>query len=67
MTSQSGKLTIAIHALSNIWRCKGNQTINFDQLVIYNMTNIFLDQSFTKCGGETIPRPFSKLSISLDL
>ena len=34
------------------------------------MTNIFLNQSFTKRGGETNPGPFSeksKLSISLDL
>ena len=35
----------------------------------YNMRNIFLEKSYTKCGGETIPRLFSKkskLSISLD-
>ena len=33
------------------------------------MRNIFLEQSYTKCGGETSPRPFSgnlKLSIFLD-
>ena len=33
------------------------------------MRNIFLDKSYTKCGRETSPRPFSKiskLSISLD-
>ena len=33
------------------------------------MRNIFLETSNTKCGGETIPRPFSKkskLSIYLD-
>ena len=33
------------------------------------MKNIFLGNSYTKGGGETIPRPFSnksKLSISLD-
>ena len=31
------------------------------------MRNIFLEKSFTKCGGEASPRPFSeklKLSIS---
>ena len=35
-----------------------------------NIRNIFLYKSFTKCGGETIARPFSKnskLSISLDI
>ena len=34
------------------------------------MKNIFLENSYTKCGGETIPRPFSektKLSISKDI
>ena len=24
--------------------------------------NIFLEKSYTKCGGEAIPRPFSKKS-----
>ena len=35
----------------------------------HNMRNTFLEKSYTKHGGETIPRPFprkSKLSISLD-
>ena len=39
------------------------------QLKKYNLRNIFLEKSYTKCGGETIPRPFFKklkLSISLD-
>ena len=26
------------------------------------MRTIFLEKSFSKCGGETIPRPFSKNS-----
>ena len=33
------------------------------------MRNIFLEKSYTKCDGETSPRPFSeklKLSISQD-
>ena len=33
------------------------------------MRNVFVEKSYTKCGGETIPRPLakkSKLSISLD-
>ena len=39
------------------------------QLKEYNMGNIFLEKSYTKCAGETIPRVFSKkskLSISMD-
>ena len=38
------------------------QTIKFGQLIEYNMRNIFLEKSYTKCGGETIPKPFSKKS-----
>ena len=43
--------------------------MKFDHLMEYNMRNIFPEKSYTECGGETIPRPFSKkskLSISLD-
>ena len=43
--------------------------MKFGQLIAYNMRNIFLEKSYTKCDGETIPRSFSKkskLSISLD-
>ena len=45
-----------------------NQTIAFGQIIKYNR-NIFLAKSYTQCGKETIPRPFSKkskLSISVD-
>ena len=69
MTSQPGKQTIAIHILSNIARSKGNQATKFGQLIEYNMRNIFLEKSYTKCNGETIPRFFSKkskLNVSLD-
>ena len=55
--------------LPNISRSKGNQTVKFGQLIEYNMRNIFLEKSYTKCGGETVPRPFcknSQVSISLD-
>ena len=43
--------------------------MKLDQLIECNMRNIFPEKSYTKCGGETSPRPFSeklKLSISLD-
>ena len=60
MRSQPRKQTIAIHTLLNISRTKGNQTIKFGQLIKYNIRNIFLEKSYTKCGGETIPRPLSK-------
>ena len=43
--------------------------MKFDQVIEWNLRNIFLEKSYTECGGETIPRPFfekSKLSISVD-
>ena len=58
MTSQPGKQTIAIHILPKISRIKGNQIVKFGQLIEYNMRNIFLEKSYTKC--ETICRPFQK-------
>ena len=45
------------------------KAMKFGQLIEYNMRNIFVEKSYTKCAGETIPRPLfkkSKLSISLD-
>ena len=69
MTSQPGKKTILIHVLPNILRNKDNQAMKCGQLREYSMKNIFLEKPYTKCGGETIPRPFSekpKLSIPLD-
>ena len=55
--------------LSNISRSKGNEIMKFGQLIECNMRKIFLEKSYTKCDGETSPRPFSeklKLSISLN-
>ena len=43
--------------------------MNFTQLIEYNIINTFVEKSYKKRGGETIPGPFSKkskLSISLD-
>ena len=30
------------------------------QLIECNMRNIFVEKSYTKCGGETSPTPFSE-------
>ena len=60
---------IAIHILVNISRSKGNQTLKFGHLIEYKMRTTVLEKSFSKCCGESIPRPFSKkskLNISLD-
>ena len=69
MTSQPGKQTIAIHIFPNISRSKGNQAMKFGQLRQYKTRNIFIEKSYTKHAGKSIPRPLSKkskLSISLD-
>ena len=58
-----------MHMLPNILRSKGNETLKFGQFIEFNIRNIFLGKSYTKCDGETSPRPFSeklKLSISMD-
>ena len=56
--------------LPDILRSKGNQTTKFGQLA-YDIKNIFVEKSYTECGGETIPGPFStkklNLGFSLDL
>ena len=69
MTSRPAKQTAGINILPNISRSKGNQTIKFGELIEFNMRNIFYQNSYTKCVGETSPRFFSEKSnliISLD-
>ena len=42
--------------------------MKFGQLTECKMINIFLEKSYTKCGEENIPRPFSeKLKSSISL
>ena len=36
--------------------------MKFGQLIEYNMRKTSDEKSYTKCGGETIPRTFSKKS-----
>ena len=58
-----------IHILLNISKNKDNKTMKFTQLIEYNMRNIILEKSYTKCSGETSARSVSgklKLSISLN-
>ena len=46
--------------LLHISRSKGNQRVKFDQLIEYSMRNTFFEKSYSRCGAETIPRPFLK-------
>ena len=34
--------------------------MKFGQLIEYDIRNIFLEKSYTKWSGKTIPRPFLK-------
>ena len=68
MTSQPGSQEIPTDILINISRSKDNQSMKFGQLTEYNRKILF-GKSYIKCGGKTIPTPFSKksnLRISLD-
>ena len=54
---------------TNISRSTCNLVMTLGQLIEHDMRNTFLEKWYTKYGGETIPRPFSKkwkLIISLD-
>ena len=46
--------------MPNISRSKGDQTMRFGQLIECNMRNILLEKLYSKCGGESSPRPFSE-------
>ena len=49
-----------MHILLSISRSLDKPEIKFGQLIKYYMRNIFNKKSYTKYGGETIPRPLSK-------
>ena len=48
MTSQTGSQTNTIHILPNISRSKGNETMKFDQVIVYRNTKSFLQKSYKK-------------------
>ena len=58
MTSQTGQEMIRIHKLSNISRSKGNQAMNFGQLIRYNVRNTFLQNHPENVTGRLFPDVF---------
>ena len=50
MTCQPEKPTIAAYIFLYISKSKDNQIMKFDQLIEYNMRNIFLKKSYTENG-----------------
>ena len=62
------QINITIHILLNISKSKGSHTMKCDIIAKYNMRNIFVGTSYSKCGREASPSPFpekSKLSMYL--
>ena len=59
ITSQTGKQIIIIQVLPNISRKKAARQQN-SVSCFYSMRNIFLEKSYTICGGEASLRPFYK-------
>ena len=57
MTSQPGLQAIAIQVLPNTLQSIDNQTTKFDQLIVHNKKNIFLQKWCLKWGRETSSRP----------
>ena len=60
MSSQPGKQIISMHILPNNSRSKGNRRMKFGQSIECNIRKKI--EKYKKCGGETIPRHFSKKS-----
>ena len=57
MTSKTGQQIITIQIYCPIsQQVKGTRQIKFGQLIEYKMRNIFLEKSYTECGGKTSPR-----------
>ena len=46
--SQTEKQAITKHILLNVSRSKGNQTMNFGELIEFSMRNTFLQKSWRK-------------------
>ena len=58
MTSQAGKQAIAIHILPNISRSKDNHSVEFGQLLQYNMKTFFLENHTQNMVDKLFPDPF---------
>ena len=69
MNWDTNNYNITIHVLLNTSKSKGIQTMNFGQLIEWNMRNFFTKNNTQNVLEKLFLRPFfkkSKLSISLD-
>ena len=60
MTWLTDQQSIAIYILANNSRSKGNQAMKFDQLIEYNMRDIFLKNHTRNVVEKLFPDPFLK-------
>ena len=60
MASLNRKLTITIQLWSNTLRSRDNHKTQFDQLIEYNMKDVFLQNSYAKRGRQTSPKIFPR-------
>ena len=58
MTLQTGQQIIKIYILPNISRSKGNQIMEFGQLIKYNKRNIFFNNHAEYEVGRLVPDLF---------
>ena len=65
MTLLTGHEIMTIHILSNISRSIDNQAMQFDQIIEYNVKNIFLQISCKNLGRKTSSGPLFFLKKSL--
>ena len=54
MTSQTGKLIIAIHIVPNISKTKGSETMKFGELIEYNIRKISLQNHAVNEAGRLV-------------
>ena len=62
---QTDQQIITMHKLSNISRNKDLQTMQFGDLIEYNMRNFFTKKSYIKCGRKASPRPTKTKTMSV--
>ena len=55
LTQPHTKYKTSLSLTQPVSRIKGNQIKKFGQFIEYVMSNTFLEKSYAKCSGETIP------------
>ena len=64
MISQPGEQLTPIQILHKISKYNSNQAMKFDQLIEYNIRNLFLEKLYTACGEKRFPEPFLQFVVT---